>query len=428
MLLPLPLPPSPDRPRMPHPEPLPSHCRVAIVHDQLYTMGGAEQVLKEILACFPQADLFVLFDILPEADRGFLAGRRIVTSGIQRFPWLRRFHRHYFPFMPLQIEQLDLKGYDVVISSSYLVAKGVVVGPDQFHLCYIHSPMRYAWDMQFDYLREMGMERGLGSFVLRRLFHRLRIWDARTAAGVDRFVANSHYIARRVLKTYRREATVIYPPVDVERLTRGVEPVPRERFFLTVTRLVPYKRVDLIVRAFADLPDERLVVIGDGPQRRQLEALAGPNVTIMGRQSDAVVRDHFHRAEAFVYAAEEDFGIVPVEAQACGTPVIAYGRGGACETVRSGDDAAATGLFFDAQTPTAVAAAVRRYRARPQPFGEDACRRQAAAFDAARFRQEILAEVAAAHAEFRRTAWPCPPEEEPVSAESPRSRASAMNQ
>ncbi len=378
---------------------LPADCRIAVVHDQLYTMGGAELVLKEILACFPGADLFVLFDILPEADRGFLQDRKIVTTGMQRFPQLRRFHRHYFGFMPLQIEQLDLKGYDVIVSSSYLVAKGVIVGPDQFHLCYIHSPMRYVWDMQLDYLREMKMERGIGGFVLRRLFHRLRIWDARTAAGVDRFVANSHYIARRVRKTYRRDSTVIYPPVDVDRLTAGVVPPAREDFFLTVSRLVPYKRVDLIVAAFAALPDARLVVIGDGPERRRIEALAGPNVTVMGRQPDDVVRDHFHRAAAFVYAAEEDFGIVPVEAQACGTPVIAYGKGGACETVIEADGDDATGLFFRAQTPSAIADAVRRFRARP--FAADACRRQASRFAAARFRQEIVEAIAEGYAAFR---------------------------
>jgi glycosyltransferase involved in cell wall biosynthesis len=368
---------------------------VAVVHDQLYTMGGAEQVLKEILNCFPGADLYVLFDLLQESDRGFLAGHRVHTTSMQQFFRIGKYHRHYLPFMPFQIEQLNLQKYDIIISSSYLVAKGVLVGPDQLHVSYIHSPMRYAWDMQFQYLREMGLEKGWRSVILRRILHRMRLWDHRSAAGVDRFVANSRYIARRVRKAYRREASVVYPPIGLERMTLRAPP-PRGDTFVTVSRLVPYKRIDLLVEAFRELPDQRLVVIGDGPERPRLEALAGPNVRLLGRQPDEIVVEHLHRAAAFLFAAEEDFGIVPVEAQACGTPVIAYGRGGACETV-VGAGADATGLLFEPQTPPAAAAAVRRFLAERDRFRPAACRANAERFGAERFRREFLAEVDTAH-------------------------------
>jgi glycosyltransferase involved in cell wall biosynthesis len=378
----------------------PPSRRIAVVHDQLYTLGGAEQVLGEILRCYPSADLFALFDLLPEDQRDFLAGHRVTTTGLQRLPGLRRFHRHYLPFMPFQIEQLDLRGYDIVISSSYLVAKGVIVGPDQLHVCYVHSPMRYAWDMQFQYLEEMGLDRGVASFVLRRILHRLRLWDHRSAAGVDEFVANSHFIARRVRKAYRRDAKVIYPPVDTTRAaTPG--PVPdREAFYLTVSRLVPYKRVNLLVEAFRRRPDARLVVIGDGPERRRLEASLPPNVTLLGYQPDATVVDHFRRAKAFLYAAEEDFGLVPVEAQAAGAPVIAYGRGGACETVVDAGRPGATGVLFHEQTPEAVVAALDRFERQAHEFTPQNCRLNAQRFSAERFRQEFRAAVDDAYAAF----------------------------
>jgi glycosyltransferase involved in cell wall biosynthesis len=378
----------------------PPRRRIAVVHDQLYTVGGAEQVLKEILRCYPDADVFALFDLLPDDQRDFLDGRRVTTTGLQRLPGLRRFHRHYLPLMPFQIEQLDLRGYDIVISSSYLVAKGVIVGPDQLHVCYVHSPMRYAWDMQFQYLEEMGLDRGLASFVLRRILHRLRLWDHRSAAGVDQFLANSHYIARRVRKAYRRDAKVVYPPVDTSRVDAGGPAPDRADFYLTVSRLVPYKRVNLLVEAFRRRPDARLVVIGDGPERRRLEATAPANVTFLGYQPEAVVLDHFRRARAFLYAAEEDFGIVPVEAQAAGTPVVAYGRGGAGETIVGLGRPGATGVLFDEQTPEAVLAALERFERHADELTPEHCRRNAERFAGARFRDELCTAVEQAYAGF----------------------------
>ncbi len=362
--------------------------RVAVIHDWLVTYGGAERALKVILECFPEADVFTMVDFLPERDRGFLAGRNIITSPLQRMPGARRHYRAYLPLMPLWVEQFDLSGYDLVISSSHAVAKGVLTGPDQLHLCYIYSPMRYAWDLQHQYLRETGQGRGLRGWVTRYLLHRMRLWDARTAAGVDRFIAISHFIGRRVTKAYRRESEVIYPPVDVESfpLCEG-----KEGFYLTASRLVPYKRIDLIVDAFRQLPDKRLVVIGDGPDMKKIRALAGPNVTLMGHQSPQVLANHLQRARAFIFAAEEDFGIAPLEAQASGTPVIAYGKGGALETIRGQGDEKPTGLFFQEQSVECLSSAIHHFET--LAISPEACRENALRFGEERFKEEFMALV-----------------------------------
>ena len=351
--------------------------KVAIVHDQLYTFGGAERVLKEILACFPEADLFALFDLLPQAARGFLAGRRVRTTGYQRLPFLRRLHRQYFALAPIMIEQLDLRAYDLVISSSYLVAKGVLTRPDQVHVCYLHTPMRYAWDMQEDYLQQLGLVRGIRGMVVRAGLHYMRLWDVRSSLGVDRFIANSAYVARRLRRTCRRESVVLHPPVDVERFLaiprRDVQP----NRFVTVSRLVPYKRVDLLVEAFRALPGSELVIIGDGPERARLAAAATPNVRLLGHVSNGEMDRYLGSSAAFLYAAEEDFGIAPVEAQAAGLPVIAYGRGGVRETVVVPLNAAPTGMFFRSQSAGDILAAVRSFQQNRTMFSEAACRRRA---------------------------------------------------
>jgi glycosyltransferase involved in cell wall biosynthesis len=341
----------------------PAPRRVAIVHDWLVVLGGGEGVLREIIALFPDCDLFAVVDFLSDGDRAQLFGKRATTSFIQKLPFAKTKYRGYLPLMPLAIEQLDLSAYDLIISSSHAVAKGVITGPDQIHICYCHSPIRYAWDLQHQYLRQAGLTRGLRSLSARLILHYIRIWDLRTANGVDQFIANSAYIARRIHRAYRREAIVVHPPVDVGRFTARLD---KEDFYFTASRLVPYKRVDLIVEAFAQMPQRRLIVIGDGPEMARIRKLAGPNVTLLGFQPTAVLRDHLQRARAFVFAAEEDFGILPVEAQACGTPVVAFGKGGALETVIGMDDAegrAQTGLFFGEQTVPAVIDAVERFEA-----------------------------------------------------------------
>ncbi len=300
--------------------------RIAVVHDWLVTYAGAERVLEQILRCYPEADLFSLVDFLPEGGRGFILDKPVTTSFVQGLPFARKKYRAYLPFMPLAVEQFDLSGYDLVISSSHAVAKGVLTGPDQLHLCMCYSPIRYAWDLQHQYLRESGLDRGLKGWMAKALLHYIRLWDTRTANGVDGFIAISGYIARRIRKAYRRESTVLYPPVDVADFPLRRE---KEDFYVTASRMVPYKKVDLIVEAFSSMPDKRLVVIGDGPDLAKVRAKAGPNVELLGFASADVLRDHLQRARAFVFAAEEDFGIAPLEAQACGTPVIACGRCGA---------------------------------------------------------------------------------------------------
>jgi glycosyltransferase involved in cell wall biosynthesis len=358
--------------------------RVAIVHDWLVVWGGAEGVLRELVAIFPDCDLFSVVDFLSDNDRAKLLGKHAKTTFIQNLPFAKKKYRVYLPLMPLAIEQLDLSEYDLVISSSHAVAKGVITGPDQTHICYCHSPIRYAWDLQHQYLRQTGLTRGLKSLSARLILHYIRIWDMRTANGVDVFIANSAYIARRIQKLYRRDAQLVHPPVDIATFTARLD---KEDFYFTASRLVPYKRVDLIVEAFAKMPQRRLIVIGDGPEMERIRKLAGPNVTLLGFQSNAVLRDHLQRARAFVFAAEEDFGILPVESQACGTPVIAFGKGGALETViglDNGEGKAPTGLFFGEQTVPAVIDAVERFEA--SYINPADCRAWAESFSIAVFR------------------------------------------
>ena len=365
--------------------------RVAVVHEWLVTAAGSELVLEQILQCYPQADLFCVVDFLDDQHRHMTLGKRAQTTFIQRLPGARRHYRSYLPLMPLAIEQLDLSGYDLVISSSHAVAKGVLTGPDQVHVSYVHSPIRYAWDLQHQYLNESGMARGLKGAVARVLLSYLRMWDSRTSNGVDAFIANSHFIARRIHKTYRRDARVIYPPVALEPMPANAR---RDEFFVTASRMVPYKRIELIVEAFTAMPQHKLVVIGDGPDMPKVRAKAGPNVQILGFQPRDVLLDHLSRARAFVFAAEEDFGIAPVEAQAMGTPVIAYGKGGALESVVPvGTGRPATGLFFAEQSVPDIVDAVGRFVADAARFTPRACRDNAELFSAERFKREFMAEV-----------------------------------
>ena len=372
--------------------------RIAVVHDWLLDFAGSESVLAEILRCLPQADLYALVDHMPAGERAPLGGRPARTSFLQDMPGVARHHTWYLPLMPIAIEQLDVTGYDLVVSSSHAVAKGVIASPDALHLSYVHSPMRYAWDRQFDYLRAEGAERGLKSIALRWLLHRLRIWDYRSAAGVDHFAANSAFVARRIAKCYRREAEVIPPPVDTEFFTPGGA---REDYYVAVSRLVGYKRADLLVQAFRELRDRRLVIVGEGPDYARLKNEAGANVEFAGRLSREALRERLRRARAFLFTAVEDFGIAPVEAMACGTPVIALARGGAAETVAGLDAAAPTGVLFAEQSAAAVARAVREFEANAQRVAAAACRARAERYSAARFRAEFSRFVAGKYAAWQ---------------------------
>jgi glycosyltransferase involved in cell wall biosynthesis len=358
--------------------------KVAIIHDWLVVYGGAERVLEQIIDCFPEADLFSLVDFLEE--RECLRGRPVRTSFIQKLPFSRKHYRNYLPLMPLAIEQLDLSSYDLVISSSYAVAKGVLTGPCQLHVSYVHSPIRYAWDLQHQYLKESGLNTGLKSLFARVLLHYIRNWDSRSANGVDHLIANSAFVGRRIDKVYRRDSTVIHPPVAVDRFQVGTR---KEDFYVSASRMVPYKRMDLIVKAFSQTPHRQLVVIGDGPEMKKIAAQAAPNVRILGYQPFDVLHDHLRRAKGFVFAAEEDFGISVVEAQACGTPVIAYGRGGALESVRPLGIPLPTGLFFQEQSVAAVLDALDRFENAAEQFTPANCRSNAERFSAQRFRNSF---------------------------------------
>lgn len=372
--------------------------RVAVVHDWLDTWGGGESVLAEILRAYPQADLHALVDFFPDELRARIGGKRARTTFLQRMPGARRRFRLLLPLFPRAIESFDLAAYDLILSSSHAVAKGVRTLPTQLHICYCHTPMRYAWDLRDQYLRPRGLATGIAGALAHRTLDRLREWDRRTSHRVTHFIANSNFVRDRIARCYGRSATVIHPPVDTDFFVPDAGGA--RDYYFAASRFVPYKRMDLIAAAFAALADRRLVIAGDGPEAAHVRAAAGPNVELAGHVTQARMRDLLRCARAFVFAAEEDFGILPVEAQACGTPVIAFGRGGVRETVRVAPDPRPTGLFFDAQAPQAIADAVRRFEAQEPGIDPAACRDNAVAFSAPRFADELTAFVSEAQRRF----------------------------
>lgn len=365
--------------------------KVAIVHDWFVTYAGAEKVVEEILKIYPEADLFSLVDFLPKNHRDFIMNKEVTTSFIQHMPMAQKKYRSYLPFMPLAVEQLDVSNYDVIISSSHAVAKGIITGPDQLHISYVHSPIRYAWDLQHQYLKEAKLNNGLKGTLAKLLLHKIRNWDYRTANGVDYFISNSNFIGKRIWKVYRRKSTTIYPPVDVSAFTVGST---KEDFYLTASRMVPYKKINIIVEAFSKMPDKKLVVIGDGPDFNKIQEKVTPNIELLGYQPFEVLKDYMQKAKAFVFAAEEDFGITPVEAQACGTPVIAYGKGGALETVKDLNESDyPTGLLYKQQEPEAIIEAIKCFEHLHSSISIEACRENAVRFSPERFRDEFQAFV-----------------------------------
>ncbi|MGX9418433.1 glycosyltransferase family 4 protein [Vibrio sp. WJH972] len=355
--------------------------KVAIVHDWLTQTGGAELVLQQLIELYPDCEVFSLLDFLEQKDRDFyLAGKTVKTSFIQKLPFAKKLYRNYLPLMPIAIEQFDFSGFDVVISSSYAVAKGVITSPNQLHISYCHSPIRYAWDMQTQYLKESNMTSGLKSVLVRYLLHKIRIWDHRSAASVDQFIANSNFIKKRINKFYKRDSEVIFPPVDVSSFALQET---KEDFYVTASRMVPYKKICLIVQAFSKMPDKKLVVIGTGPDFDKIKSYASDNVELMGYQPYSVLIEKMQKARAFVFAAEEDFGIVPLEAQACGTPVIAYGIGGSLDTVVDGE----TGVYFHKQDEQSLIQAVEKFET--LSFDPLVIRKHAEGFSSEIFRQNV---------------------------------------
>ena len=330
--------------------------KVAIIVDWLVIYAGAERVLEQMIACYPDADIFAVVDFMPQGERDFIHNKKVKTTFIQKLPFAKTKYRSYLPLMPLAIEQLDLAGYDLILSSSHAVAKGVITGPGQTHISYVHSPMRYAWDLQQQYLQESNSTKGPKSWLMRYLLHKLRLWDFASAARVDHFISSSNYIAQRINKAYRRKATVIHPPVAVEKCQLLEE---KEEFYVTAARLVPFKRVPLIAEAFSKMPNKKLVILGDGPELEKTKAFnTHGNIEFLGFQNHDVVVDYLQRAKAFLYAANDDFGILPVEAQACGTPVIAFNQGGVLETIRGLDAEKPTGVFYESQTANGLIEAI----------------------------------------------------------------------
>lgn len=332
--------------------------RIALVHDWFARIAGSEKVVREMKHCYPSSDIFSLVNHLTQDELKELGVEDISTSFIQRLPFSQKLFRHYLPLMPMAIEQLDLSSYDVVLSSSHAVAKGVLTNSQQLHISYVHTPIRYAWDMFHEYIDSY---HGLKALMVKLTLHYMRMWDRSTANRPDIYVANSKYVASRIRKTYGQDAEVIYPPVDIERFQTTYQ---KEDFYLAAGRLVPYKRFDVVVDAFSQLPDQKLVLIGDGPELKTLRARAPQNVKILGYQDDTVLFDYLSKARAFLFAGIEDFGIMPVEAQACGTPVLGINRGGVAESVIHGE----TGLLFEEQTAECVADTVRFFDLLPSNY------------------------------------------------------------
>lgn len=353
----------------------------ALIHDWYYINGGAEKVIHSFNQIWSDFEHFGLVDFLSEKDRAYiLNGQKVKTSFIQKLPTAKSNHRKFLQLFPYAIEQFNLNEYDLILSSSASIAKGVLTNQDQLHICYCHSPMRYAWDLYHQYLMEAGLNKGIKGMYAKYVLHKMRNWDINSTNRVDYFIANSEYIARRIKKVYRRESNVIYPPVNTRAFTFMAQ---KDDYYFTASRMVPYKKIDLIVRAFNDMPSKKLIVAGTGPDFEKIKKIAKENIQFLGFISDDDLKKNMQEAKAFVYAAEEDFGIVPVEAQACGTPVIGFGKGGLLETVLSNK----TGVFFKEQTSTSLIEAVTYFE--KIKFDAELIRLHAEKFSKERFEQEM---------------------------------------
>ncbi len=355
--------------------------KVALVHDWLPILGGAEKVLEAIYELYP-APIYTLMKNDNALKGSIFEQAQIFTSFIQQLPFAKSKYRSYLPLFPFAIEQFNLKEYDLIISSSYAVAKGVLCTPNQLHICYCHSPVRYAWDMYFDYLKDAHLERGFKALIAKMVLHYLRIWDYTSAQRVDYFIANSHNVANRIKKYYARESVVIYPPVDVDKFELCAK---KEDYYFCASRLVPYKKIELIVESFSYMPDKKLLVAGDGPQMTLIKKKATKNIEILGYLPFEKLKAYMQKAKAFVFAAYEDFGIIPVEAQACGTPVIAFGQGGSKETIIENK----TGIFFYEQSVKAIVEAIENFEKVQDKFDPAIIRNNALKFKKSNFLEQF---------------------------------------
>jgi len=326
--------------------------KTAIIHDWFVTNAGAEKVLKELIELYPDADIFSLVDFLKDKDRKkILKGKFVKTSFIQNLPFAKRHFRNYLPLFPMAIESLDVSGYDLIISSSWAVAKGIKKNKNQLHICYCHTPIRYAWDLYDEYTSNLKHPK---KFLVKQTLQYIKKWDIATLDRVDYFIANSNFIKERIKRIYNRDVKVIYPPVDINKFSLCTL---KDDFYLTASRLVSYKKTRLIVEAFNEMPEKKLVVIGSGEEYEKIRKIAKSNIKILGYQPDDVLIKYMQKAKAFVYAAVEDFGIVPIEAMACGTPVIALNKGGTAETVINGIN----GVHFEKQSKESIIKAIENF-------------------------------------------------------------------
>jgi glycosyltransferase involved in cell wall biosynthesis len=372
-------------------------ARVAIVHDWCPDFRGGERVLERLCQVVSDPAVFTLFDFLSDdIKQRHFPGVSFHVSPVNNWPLIRRYYRHLFFACPFLIEQFDVTGYDAVISSSAAFARGVLTRPDQPHLCYVHSPARYAWDEQFSYLAQARLGFGLKGLLFRYMLHRLRNWDVRTAHGPDLMVANSRYVRGRIRRIYGRDAQVIHPPVDTDDLPFQEA---KDDYYVSASFLAPYKRTDLVIEAFNRMPDRQLLVVGEGQQSARLRELAGRNVTFSGYLPRTDYVEAIANAKAMVFAGCEDFGIALAEAQACGTPLIAFGRGGACDIVRAlGAGDAPTGVLFTDQSVAALQGAIETFERHSDAISPAACQLNASRFSVARFDREISAAFSAVRA------------------------------
>ena len=363
----------------------------ALIQDNFIQNGGAERCIESITNVWNDFDVFSLVDHLNEEDRNIiLKGKYATTSFIQNLPFSKKLFRHYLPFYPLAIEQLDLSEYDLILSSSYSVAKGVMSHANQIHVTYMHSPVRYAWDLYFQYLKETNLDKGIKSVFAKIMLHYLRIWDQNTANRPDYYIANSNYIAKRIKKIYNKEAAVIYPPVDTKNFT--ISNTTQEYYF-TYSRMVPYKKIDLIVEAFNYLPNKKLIVAGEGPEFNKIKNKASKNIEFIGFVPKKTIIEYLQKCKAFIFAAEEDFGITPIEAQACGIPVIAFGKGGVLETINgvfpNENKNNPTGIFFKEQTIKSLIESIDFFEKSYKIFNPELIRQNALRFDSLIFENKL---------------------------------------
>lgn len=363
------------------------NLKTAIVHDWLTTYAGSERCVESFTNVWNDADIYSLVDFLNEKDRQIiLKGKKASTSFVQKLPLASKYHRHYFPIFPLAIEQFDLSKYELVLSSSHAFAKGVLTNSNQLHICYCYTPIRYAWDLTNQYFDSEHFSGRVKKLILQPVLHNIRTWDVASANRVDYFIAISNFIAKRIKKIYRRDAEVIYPPVDTAKFSCETK---KDNFYLTASRFVPYKKIDLIAEAFAKMPDKKLIIIGEGTDEEKIKARCSKNIDVINYNKVNDLAEYMKKARAFVFAAEEDFGISVIEALSCGTPVIALNKGGTAETIVDGK----SGIHFSEQTTEEIVNAVVRFEKSGDIFDPVILSNYAKKYDKSIFEEKMKAFV-----------------------------------